>query len=753
MKIMRLFFILLVTGLVLMNADHAARGVVKSTGTAVEGKVDSGVSTGLDDFLQDELGLDSAADNSSPLTSVFEGNWKGTIRIAATEELLRNSEPLILNLHNVDEELKGTGMYGDLIFDISGVVQKGVFVFDLPADPDDPGCEGWQMPATVSLDDSLSVLSFSARGDLCGKEEGAGRVTMLGELTKQPITRSDLEKVIHQKGVFVAVGADGAILTSPDGVKWHRQTSVATILDIAYGDGFFVAVGVGGRIIVSEDGVNWSRRESGTSVTLTCIVYGQNRFVVGGRLGKVLSSVNGITWQRQDIEATISLQDIAFGAEKFVAIAEGGRILLSADGLVWREQNIDKVRFYSDAYFAITYADDRFVVVGSSSRSYVSPVLVSRNGTHWEKYNSNLFQPLIDITYGAGQFVAVGYNGAITTSRDGSLWDARVLGTNDFKGVAYGDGKFVVVGDSSTVLSSTDSLSWPLPSSGTSNSLPAAAFGDGTFAVGGNEGTILTSTDGYSWIYRTTGVTDDFRFIIYGNGRFVALAQDKMVTSADATGSGWSYKSSRVVGYLSSMAYGNGMFIGVGSSGLVLKSTDGVTWGRQVSGTTRHLNHVIFRNNEFLAIGQGAILASTNGIAWKEYDSNLPEFLKSVVVGDGILVGVGDYGSLFVSKDGAARTWERIYTGSSNQLRDLAYGDGKYIAVGDYGAVLVSRDGQSWVQQPAITSNPLYSITFGDQKFVVAGYLGTLLVSTDGTSWAQQTSASEITIDDTLPNL
>ena len=56
----------------------------------------------------------------------------------------------------------------------------------------------------------------------------------------------------YGNGRFVAVGEDGTILTSPDGVSWTRRTSGTSnrLEGVAYGNGLFVAVG-GGTILTS----------------------------------------------------------------------------------------------------------------------------------------------------------------------------------------------------------------------------------------------------------------------------------------------------------------------------------------------------------------------------------------------------------------------------------------------------------------------------------------------------------------------
>jgi hypothetical protein len=109
--------------------------------------------------------------------------------------------------------------------------------------------------------------------------------------------------------------------------------------------------------------------------------------------------------------------------------------------------------------------------------------------------------PLLDIAYGNGTFVAVGEDGAILTSPDGTTWTARNSGADIILlGVAYGNGTFVAVGEEGTLLTSPDGITWTARNSGAGTARNSGAgsillgvtYGNGTFVVVGG-GTILTS--------------------------------------------------------------------------------------------------------------------------------------------------------------------------------------------------------------------------------------------------------------------
>jgi hypothetical protein len=60
---------------------------------------------------------------------------------------------------------------------------------------------------------------------------------------------------------------------------------------------------------------------------------------------------------------------------------------------------------------------------------------------------SGTLSSLYAVAYGKDRFVAVGNEGALVTSTDGSVWligDSRT--EERLRGIAFGNGKFVVVG-------------------------------------------------------------------------------------------------------------------------------------------------------------------------------------------------------------------------------------------------------------------------------------------------------------------
>src|SRR5205807_7964780 len=83
---------------------------------------------------------------------------------------------------------------------------------------------------------------------------------------------------------------------------------------------------------------------------------------------------------------------------------------------------------------------------------------------------------LFAVTYGNGQFVAVGDSGTVITSSDGYHWTSQASGLfPTLLGVAYADGKYAAVGNGGAILVSSIAIAWTQVPFVTSNTLRSIA--------------------------------------------------------------------------------------------------------------------------------------------------------------------------------------------------------------------------------------------------------------------------------------
>ena len=217
--------------------------------------------------------------------------------------------------------------------------------------------------------------------------------------------------ITYAQNIFVAVGSDGVVITSPDGINWTKGTSPALGLSgVIHGNNIFVAVGTFSTIITSPDGKSWTKRNSGVPipqgkfVTFEKVAYGNNTFVVVGNIsdlysseGIILTSPDGINWTRTG-QGYGELRGITYGNGIFVAVGKH-TIITSPDGIRWTEEFSES----TGHMWGVAYANGTFVAVGEDGT-----ILASTDGITWEKINSETTQFLMDVAYGNNTFVAAG---------------------------------------------------------------------------------------------------------------------------------------------------------------------------------------------------------------------------------------------------------------------------------------------------------------------------------------------------------
>lgn len=288
-------------------------------------------------------------------------------------------------------------------------------------------------------------------------------------------TTNALNGVTYGNGQFIAVGNNGTIITSPDGITWTTRTSGTSngLLGIVYGNGQFIAVGNSSTILTSPDGVNWTTRSSGTSIPiLSAITFGDGHYVVTGWKSwgdnTILTSTDGINWTGKMVGAwATTIDGVTYGNGLFVAVGGGwnaGRIWTSADSVNWTERT--SLGSWADHLLGITYGNGLFVTVGSWNGNALA---TSTDGINWTRRTTGSSKTLHGVTYGSGYFIIVGNSGTILSSPDGINWTTRTSGTSNGLGdVTYGDRQFIAVGNSGTILtlttSSGDTSPTPTPS-------------------------------------------------------------------------------------------------------------------------------------------------------------------------------------------------------------------------------------------------------------------------------------------------
>src|ERR1051325_1578200 len=294
--------------------------------------------------------------------------------------------------------------------------------------------------------------------------------------------------------------------------------------------------------------------------------------------------------------------------------------------------------------------------------------------------------------------------------------------------------------------------------------------GNGHIYVAAATNGIWTSADLKTWTRATLpssagGYYDD---VIWDGGRFLA-AGFGIVSSTD--GKAWTTVYQPAGSLLRGISLMGGVYIAIGDDNMILRSTDGKSWHKAVSGLAAASGHAVditgigndggqfvASAEDFTLIGVvlsptvDYILTSPDGVTWASQTMTSGGFVS--VTANDVAVGGGHYfagGSIAGYSSPDANTWTLDDT--SGQVADpnadewifnrAAYLNGQFFAIGldasntsnsQKMAVFKSNDGISWAGHPledrSGSISGMSGITYSSGTYVAAGYQG-VFSSTD----------------------
>jgi hypothetical protein len=436
-----------------------------------------------------------------------------------------------------------------------------------------------------------------------------------------------------------------------------------------------------------------------------------------------------------------------------------------------------------DDLYAVIFANNLFVAVGSNGT-----LITSVDALTWTHQQSNTKEPILEIAYGNGMFVALTPGGTLSSS-DGKHWVWQPMGgTSELKNVIYCLGSFFLFADdmektvifrSSTGIAWHDSPTIVLPEHMKDINV---TFGNGILIALSSEGGLWTSLDGATWLKQDSiSVQSPLRGFAFGGGSFVAIGGgDASFALSSRDGKKWSENDNIPINWTSTLSYANGFFFAT-STGRMWGSPDGITWAEHEMPPGQTLTDLAYGNNRFVAVGfQGTILISEDRFDWSPmWTPTLPQPSTGISYGNGIFVATGsglDGEPKLILTSSDLTSWTPqldvptqgnsplkvrfvngvfIVSGGDGLLTSpdgfswrkrstnwdpsaTAYGNGIFIAVSGF-AVSTSADGITWTipQTKGMPGDEVTSLSFGNGIFVASGY-GAIWSSTNGLAWTER---------------
>ena len=255
---------------------------------------------------------------------------------------------------------------------------------------------------------------------------------------------------------------------------------------------------IGGEEIITMTPTLTYRWPAGGSYTVTCAARdGRGGYAAQSFELTVEDSLTTWTRRAQGL-TTRSFAAIIHARNQFVAI--GSAAATSPDGIAWTLGDA-LTAFCND----ITHGDGGYVAVGSRTVSGQAAVYMARssNGLQWQETSpAGSTASLNSVAFGAGRYVAVGRNGAIFHSVDGTGWkQPEFTVTRTLHEVRFAAGLFMIVGEGGTILTSTDGLEWKDRSLAVGWQIVVATHHRNQWIISG-QGQRWSSTDaGATWIH------------------------------------------------------------------------------------------------------------------------------------------------------------------------------------------------------------------------------------------------------------
>lgn len=221
---------------------------------------------------------------------------------------------------------------------------------------------------------------------------------------KWDITFNTGAKSVAYGNGFIAVGQNGLILTSQNGIDWIDRTddAMANLSKVIYAGGKFIIVGEGG-IIATSDGSAVTKQTSPTDTDLKAVTYGNGKYIAVGNLrgyASVVTSEDGVTWTKITLNALLNCKaifDIAYGNGNYI-ILDSTTLYVTGDFTNVIAKRLDDV---PTANGVISYIKDRFIL-SCRYKDYDS-----KDGIEWIEITKELDCKLSNIDYINSEIIGI----------------------------------------------------------------------------------------------------------------------------------------------------------------------------------------------------------------------------------------------------------------------------------------------------------------------------------------------------------
>ncbi|MDQ5920156.1 MAG: trimeric autotransporter adhesin, partial [Pseudomonadota bacterium] len=376
---------------------------------------------------------------------------------------------------------------------------------------------------------------------------------------------SQVTDAVYQNNNYVITLANGSIYTTPNPATttYTKRSSNSTKLNkLVYANninnGTFFALGdTGINLTATDPNSTWTSNPTlldqyGYELTTEGACFdGSSVWVTNYE--DILKTNDGKTW------FTPALQSITKNGNSYLAVDNQGYIYYSTDLTKWSQQNNPTKNVLNSIYCA---EPNTCFAVGNNGT-----ILKSTDGKTWEQLDSKTAANLNSMVCKDGYCLIVGGSGStnsgtVLNSNNYTSWTASstTLATSNLKGIAFYNKNntniYIAVGDNGSIFTSVDGSNWSLGSSTINKNLNAVSCGNTGCVAVGNQATILYSLDANSWSvvsaptavsqYDLLSITYNKIFVIGGSGNvllYSSIPDDNLYFKVSMSTFSWNYNA------------------------------------------------------------------------------------------------------------------------------------------------------------------------------------------------------------------
>lgn len=491
-----------------------------------------------------------------------------------------------------------------------------------------------------------------------------------------PVTTTinvNLNSITKGTALYVMVGQNGMVQTSPDSINWTQQASnITTNLNFVKwfsSIGKFIAVGESGKLIHSTNGISWNVVTTALS-SIRSVAYFNGKYIIVGGDGKIYTSPDLLTWTQKIVTGLNgTLYSIDASSASLVIVGYNGTIVTSTDGINFTIRSSSTTNTLLTVQY---FADSNNWIAGGANGT----ILSSNDGVSFVTVNTytTLTDTVYAITKANGEYAFACGSGYVLTTYDLVKFNLlQPVNGMDLYGITTAPSKILAIGDAGVLATSVDGVAYTISTISAENLNRIRVIGD-TYFIGANNGKYLYSVDGITWVPKTTGSTkniydivanaDKSLYVVVGSAGLIATSPDaKASVPLWTVENVYSSGSTPLDTDLNDIAYNatsaSRKYITVGKNGKEYYSVDAHTWTLSSWGTQdlrMSYDGTTFWIVSEVVTGSYALYKSTDGLSFSYVETNNTKFSRVAQV-NGAVVLFGKLGSEVQISSDLGATW------------------------------------------------------------------------------------------------